>query len=210
MDWATLKLITDRLGIYPTSLVANGEPVIANPSVAVLIGHTPGTGAWAVDGQEEWHWNKPIASMVIDKLISKGIGAITVQRTKESYGAAMRHYAKVLNAIPTMRAVVELHFNSASNPRAEGHEYIYAGQDGRQLATFLNASHSSVFPQQRDRGIKKPFMGRGSGFLKSLKAAAVIAEPAFGSNYTEWDKFRGEQNAYATALAEGIAQYLDK
>lgn len=210
VDWAMLKLVTDRLGVFPSSLVANGEPVIDSPEVAILIGHTPGTGAWSVDGQEEWHWNKPVVRMVIEKLIERGVGAITVQRTKEAYSPAVKHYAKVLNAIPTVRAVVELHFNSAGSPTAGGHEYVYAGQGGRELAICMSASHSSTFPWQRDRGIKRPFHGRGSSLLKSLKAAAVIAEPAFGSNPTEWDRFKGEQEAYATALTEGIAKYLDK
>ncbi len=207
LDWAALKLVSDRLGILSSNRFANGTPIVAAPQAAILVGHTAGTGAYATDGQEENLFNTPIAIDIIEKLDKFGVKAIMVERKEEGYKEAMKHYAKVLNAIPTIRAAVELHFNSGP-PSAHGFEHIYTGSGGRVLATSLNAAHNSRFFWQRNRGIKRPFMGRGATFLNSLKAAACIIEPAFGSNLIEWERFKEERDAHSSSVALGITDYL--
>lgn len=209
VDWAFLKLVSDRLKVCPRDLVVDGSPIITEPEAAILVGHTAGTGYYAVDGQEEWHFNSPIAIQVVLKLEQLGVKAVIVPRTIESYSLAMKHYAKVINAIPTIKAAVEMHFNAAG-PSAHGFEHLYTGVAGRGLATALNLEHADHHPWQRNRGVKRPWMGRGAPFMRSLKCACSLIEPAFGSNLDEWTRFSKEQDAYSSAVAQGIYNYLRK
>lgn len=214
-DWAYHKLVAEKLGSITsqeqTSPGIKEQP--SGPQAAILIGHTPGTGADAFDGVNEWEWNEVVRDLVLEKLDKLGVNAISIQRTELNYGDAVEAYAEDINKMDSIKAIVELHFNSSDSEDAEGYEYIENGDLGARLARVLANSHGKTFPWQKSRGhngIRKPFRGRGNQFLKAFREAAVICEPAFGSNKDEWTKMRDMRDEYASSIATGILNYLNE
>lgn len=173
-------------------------------------GHAEG-GATTHDGKfSEWKWNQMIARLVAMELHDRhGIACYLIDDYGErSYGAAMAWLGAELRALGNIRLAVELHFNSAS-ATANGHEWLhYPGcPQGRILATEMHLAMIRLFPGIRARGVKTPIEGRGEAFLRLTHCPAVIAEGFFGSSVHDWGRISTQPERYATALADGIANY---
>lgn len=186
--------------------------------VALCVGHSrkinghPEGGAVSVGGVSEWTYNCELAAMV-QVLLAKGRVNSRVYSEYEGgwYGTAQRWLASVLR-LDHVTLAVEFHFNSSDNPTANGHEWLYWGTSvrGKILAQSLHAEMCLGVPQLKARGIKpKTASDRGAEFLKGTHCPAVILEPFFGSNASDWQTAADRKNSIARAIAAGILEYLD-
>ncbi len=186
--------------------------------VGLCIGHSrlingrPEGGAVAADGTNEWHYNLGLAEMIAGFLMEQRIPSVTVAKYDGTgYGSAQRWLAGHLEDIGVTVAV-ELHFNAADDPAANGHEWLYwhASANGKRLATSLDAEICLQQTGTKRRGPKPRFAGdRGAEFLRFTHCPAVICEPFFGSNAGDWQAAQTHKAKIARGIAEGIADYLD-
>jgi N-acetylmuramoyl-L-alanine amidase len=189
--------------------------------IALCVGHsrrladgTPEGGAITCDGgTSEWEWNAALARLIAAELHdAHGIAAeIVNDYGPRGYGSAMRWLGGTcLRGFPGLRLAVELHFNSADDPAASGHEWLYwpGSIKGKLAATELHLAMCRDFPAIRPRGVKIPPDARGAAFLRETPCPAVIAEPFFGSNPRDWDAARARPEKLAATLAAGLAAAL--
>lgn len=184
-------------------------------TVAICVGHSRkgDEGAVSVDGTTEWDYNYRVAMTLADTLRELGCfePIAYVVYPRKSYGAAIRWLADRLRS-DGAEIAVELHFNAAS-PSAHGYEYLHwrHSRKGRLLAQSLLDAQSSEYPSSHNRGLKPKDRGdRGATFLRLTHCPAVICEPFFGSNETEWRLHADEQGRLAMCYADGIARYFSR
>jgi N-acetylmuramoyl-L-alanine amidase len=184
--------------------------------IAICVGHSRmgDMGALSVTGVSEWHYNGDIAKRVRRKLMEMDCDACVIDKyPRPGYASAMEWLAGDLNRRGVVCAV-ELHFNSSDNPLSHGHEWLHWGASApsRALAQALQGAMVTAFPEIRSRGLVsiETTKNRGGLFLARTPCPAVIAEPFFGSNRGEWELFAGEREAYASALADGLAKWKGK
>jgi N-acetylmuramoyl-L-alanine amidase len=177
--------------------------------IAICIGHSrPGdTGAESVAGISEHVFNSRIGAKLASILTARGM-ACTVISTYQgnSYGAAIKWLASHLATLQATVAI-ELHFNASANPQATGHEWLYwnASSPGRELAMQMERQMYRAFPTLRGRGLKALFAkDRGAEFLRATSCPAVICEPFFGTNESDWQLIRNHENRYAQVLADAL------
>ena len=185
--------------------------------IALCIGHSrqvkgqPEGGAYSVDGVNEHQYWSTVAPMIEGELAAAGVPSVIVDHYQGTgYGSAMRWLAGRLRELDAA-AAIELHFNSAS-PRATGHEWLYwhSSRLGRLLALSLDESFSDEFVAgMHARGAKPRTAGhRGAEFLRLTHCPAVIAEPFFASNATDWRIAVEHRERVAEAIAAGIAAWV--
>jgi len=181
--------------------------------VGICIGHSRSEeqGAWSVGGVSEWAFNVRVGALLKRHLYDMGIASIVYDAYEgRSYGSSMRWLSDRMHNDGVTLAL-ELHFNSAS-PTAEGCEMLYYhnSTSGKKLAGCLQVEVVSEY-NSKNRGIKalKRF-SRGGGFLVRTKCPAVVCEPFFGSNYSEWNKHATSRNRLAQAYARGVNNFLSK
>lgn len=181
--------------------------------VAICVGHSRigDTGARSVGGCNEWIYNRAVAQELQSELEHHGIKATIISEyPRKTYLGAMTWLRIQLDHIGATLAI-ELHFNAADNPDAQGFEYLHAGSPrGMHLAACLIHAHSQNIPlTQRNRGMKAVGRAeRGGGFLHRITQPAVICEPFFGTNPDEWNFYRSNANQLAKSYAAGIARYV--
>ena len=186
--------------------------------IALCIGHSrlvkgqPEGGARSGDGVSEHQYWSIVAPMIESELADAGVPAVIVDYYEGTgYTAAMRWLAGRLRELDAA-AAIELHFNSAT-PRATGHEWLYwhNSRRGRSLALSLDESFSDAFDGcLMARGAKpRTPEHRGAEFLRLTHCPAVIAEPFFGSNATDWRIAVDHRECAAESIAEGIAAWLE-
>lgn len=170
---------------------------------------SPEGGAVAADGAtNEWKFNRSLALLVQDRLRGRKIESVVIDSYGPGgYSTAMRALRRRLEAMPSIRAAVELHFNSGP-PTAKGHEWLYwrESRAGHALATALDRAMREHCPWSTPRGVKpRDREDRGAGFLLQTPVPAVIAEPFFGSNPQEWAMATAAMPMIAEAMAAGIS-----
>jgi len=80
---------------------------------------------------------------------------------------------------------IEFHFNGSSNPDVNGNEVLYYSQGGKEIASLLDSSLDRL--PNRDRGIKQlSSSDNGYSFVSKGASLAIIAEPFFGSNQSDY------------------------
>jgi N-acetylmuramoyl-L-alanine amidase len=180
--------------------------------VALVIGHDPKeSGAQgeftATDGTRvkvsEYPYNVVVSGKVRQRLSAeKGIHIHDVRRHLcGGYHGMVRH----VNGIDPAFAV-ELHFNAADDPKANGTETLFwhASERSRELATIFQAAVITRW-QLRDRGLKPINLGeRGAPFLRGTRCPAIICEPFFGSNAKEMQHAMDRVDQLAAAYADAI------
>lgn len=181
------------------------------PRAAICIGHSrPGDkGAVSVDGISEWDWNRGIGEETVDVLRGLGVETSFCDHYEgNDYGRAMYWLAEQLR-LTRADCAIELHFNAAG-PAASGHEYLYwhSSSKGRALAKALAAHHPLDNAARGEMGIKALAGDRGSGFLSKTPCPAVICEPFFGSNVTDWERARHHRSDLARAYGTAVAEFL--
>jgi N-acetylmuramoyl-L-alanine amidase len=185
--------------------------------IAICIGHSRSgdKGAVSVTGMTEHAFNTRLGNDVAALLTNIGHPVEVITHYEgHCYTAAQKwlgEYLKKQNAT----LAIELHFNSADNPKAQGYEYLHHEDShrGRDLATALHSAHRVRFAGNVNRGIK-PIApgGRGFEFLRRTPCPAVICEPFFGSNEVEWTLYNKEtgRDRLAEAYAAGIRAFLNQ
>ena len=182
--------------------------------IAICIGHSrPGDGgAVSWGGISEHAYNLQLGRMVVAELLQRGLPATLISAYEGGgYGEAMQWLAAEHRRI-NAQVTVELHFNSADNPAAGGHEWLFwaTSLQGRFLAQALERLMASAFPALARRGIKsiRGRTDRGSGYLRLTPCPAVICEPFFGSCPADWQMAVDHQERIAAVIAGGLAEWL--
>lgn len=182
--------------------------------VAICVGHSRrgDKGAASLSGVTEWDYNSKVAECLGRLLKQRGFTSQVIDDyPKSTYRGAMDW---LRSRTPTSKfdIILELHFNSFSDTKANGYEYLYMDEsdEGEKLATALNESHLATSRWQAERGARPVRKGyRGYSFLSKVAPPAVICEPFFGSNPTEWKLLADGQEEIAEIYADGIEQYFE-
>jgi N-acetylmuramoyl-L-alanine amidase len=159
----------------------------------------------------EWTFWKPLGFQITERLRKAGVDGVCIDHYEGgSYGAAMTLLATRLKKA-NVDAAVELHFNSATNKLASGHEWLHwaGSQRGAALANALENRYARTFQEARRRGVLSRSAGdRGALFLERTHCPAVICEPFFGSNATEWRTACRGESQLVLALGGGILDWV--
>jgi N-acetylmuramoyl-L-alanine amidase len=187
--------------------------------VALCVGHSrpgldgkPEGGARSATGVSEWEYNSRLARLIAEELHdAHDISSMLIDRyAGGGYGSAMRWLGRTLREEGDIALAVELHFNAADG-KARGHEWLHwhSSAKGKRAALEMHLVFSNAFPQIPARGVKpKTSADRGAGFLQATHCPAVIAEPFFGDNPTDWKLAKDFPGSIARAIARGIANAL--
>lgn len=108
-----------------------------------------------------------------------------------------------LHAQNAVDLAIEIHFNSAVDPNANGTECLYHSLHNRELAARISGKVSAALGT-RDRGAVRRLT---LGWLKATTPPAVIVEVLFLSNDSEAATMILKQGFHATvarAIAEGV------
>jgi len=185
---------------------------MTKPVFALCVGHSRSgdRGAASVDGTSEHRYNSDLARRIRLILADQGIETVIVN-TYEGHGytAAMTWLGNHLKQLGA-KGCVELHFNSAENDAATGHEFLYWQESypGRELARSIDWQFRQTLESLRPRGTKPvTASGRGAEFLRRTPCPAAICEPFFGSNPRDWAFATTEKDEIALAIATGIAAW---
>lgn len=191
-------------------------------TIAICIGHSrridgrrDGGAVSCKPQSTEWAYNDALGRMIVERLHDQfGIDAELVNDYQGSgYGAAMRWLAGYLRGLGKIKLAVELHFNSADNAQARGHEWLHwhASSKGKLLAAELSTAFSLAQPKIPARGVKALDDGsRGAEFVRLTHCPAVICEPGFGSNQADWDALRLNPELIALTLATALASAVKR
>jgi N-acetylmuramoyl-L-alanine amidase len=130
------------------------------------------------------------------------------------YGAEIRRVYKEVDDWGA-DASIELHFNSAGDPRASGTETLSSGSEKSSILAQEVQMEMVESLGLRNRGIiirNERTKGRGYESLVTGKAPAILTEPFFGSGTA--DKAASdsefERQKIAEAILEGAARALSK
>jgi hypothetical protein len=185
--------------------------------IALCVGHSreinwrPEGGAFSVGGESEHAYWSSLAPIIAQALLPVD-SCIVMRYEGIGYGGATRWLAGRLREVGAT-AAIELHFNSFGDERKEGHEWLcwYASARGIDLAQSMRESYGAAFPTMKDRGIKLRFPAdRGAEFLRLTHCPAVIAEPFFGSNYSDFAFAHENRERIAVAMAAGIRAWCGR
>lgn len=186
------------------------------PSVAIVTGHHPDSPGANLElegfSTSEYEFWKPLARELantlehdLQRLDPTGV-AYVIERPNE------RPDSELTNKINATGAdcAIELHFNSFSDPSANGTEMLHwhSSSEGKSLAHELHERTITALGT-RGRGLKQVSSGgRGDVFLGSTRMPAVICEPAFGSNPEDAWKLLTGQADLLRAYREAIIDFL--
>lgn len=191
-------------------------------TIAISAGHNYGTGARARDGTDEHTFNTVIINHLKELLRCQGHTVHVLHRKKFlGYTAAMRDLARQMRDLGSDLAL-ELHFNSSST-EANGFEYLHwlGSKKGKLLAQCLGQSQAAFTPDIRSRGDKgarslwyhswndgKAYSNRGGAYVYLTPCPAVICEPGFASNESDFRVMKQCPQDLAHSYATGIRLYL--
>jgi|TARA_B100000427_G_scaffold329827_1_gene348253 N-acetylmuramoyl-L-alanine amidase len=163
------------------------------------------TGSYVVS---EWDFNRDIARR-IGQLLDVDF-KIYSDYELNTYSAAIRNVARKMRC-DGVKAAVELHFNAAS-PAANGHEWLYwhSSKGGKRLAETMRSEMEDTYPNMVSRGSKpRVSRQRGSAFLRETYCYAIIAEPFFGTNSSEWEMINRNRGKLAGVYARALTQFVN-
>lgn len=170
--------------------------------LALVIGHGPkiDKGAESADGTTELDWNTELADL-IKQNIGNALDVVIIHRVTERIPPVAQVNATAADF------TVELHCN-ASDGAASGTEMICLPTSPRAnaLATLLQRAAVAVL-NLKDRGVKPPQNGRGTGFLKGTKMPAVIVETLFIDNPKDLARGNAVKFALAAAYAKAFTTF---
>lgn len=190
-------------------------------AIAICIGHSRWAGGRRDGGAvscppavNEWEYNVVLGRAVARRLRDvHGIAAeVFAEYLGTGYSGSMHWLAWQLRELG-VRLAAELHFNSAEDPAARGHEWLHweGSAKGRLAAVELHTSMCALRSGIPARGVKQAGPGgRGAAFLRLTHCPAVICEPFFGTNRADWAWAREHAADLARAIAEGLAAALHR
>lgn len=180
--------------------------------VAILVGHnSKQQGAFSKElNMSEWEYNKLIANYLHQKHVD--MYDIYFRQPHQSYRSQMQEVLDEINK-KNYDLVVELHFNSHTDDKAEGSTGLH------YKANSKTKYYLHIFQDLLKRiwgVVKRPLIpiqlsdinrvNGAYGVLKS-KADYVLLEPFFGSNPQEAVKFKSYLQ-YADTLDTSIRKFL--
>jgi len=169
---------------------------------AVLIGHrSKRQGAFSETLQQsEFQFNEPIAEMLSD--------VADIYYRPNTPGVSETYRVKqVLNKVNKKKydLVVELHFDSFSDQRANGCSALHyiTNRKTKELAQyFVNEVNSRIGIRKRSLIPIKSRKQRGGTFIIHSKADAILLEPFFGSNRDDCYKIMNCKREYAQIIRD--------
>lgn len=184
--------------------------------LAIIIGHTwrsPGAYSAAL-GRSEYPFNEVVAGYVLAAALDAGRGNDVAIFRRDGGGIPAAYAAAKAWGMRDGEkfATIEIHFNSAGDPSAQGTETLYVSEISRPLAESVQREMVS-FLKLKDRGAKHPWQGRGEASLTAIPGVPqILVEPFFGSSNPD----RGpdlvddadEQRALAKAILRGALNVL--
>lgn len=171
--------------------------------IAIVVGHRKNKkGAYSQFlGQSEYDFNGKVASHLID--VADIIFRPDIPFASESY---MRK--KVLEQINDKNydLVIELHFNSFHDKRANGVtalHYITNSETKCIAQKFVDAISEEFFIKKRDLMPISSIKERGGQMIVKSEPNYILLEPFFGSN-KEALKFRHNEKMYADVIRQTL------
>ena len=196
-----------------SNLVGEGSeapPASVGPKlkVGLFVGHNKGTGATAIDGEDEWESRNKLATLAAELLQSRGYFAYVIQRNPNvGYAAAMREHGATSKRLD-LDLAIELHFN-AFNGEAHGAEILVASTSTLETlgAAFIDAT-KAAYPGRvlRSGGAKLNREGRGRLFNLHQPCPSGIYEPCFGDS-PEWREYSSDPAKEAYYLADIVERF---
>lgn len=184
----------------------------AKGRIALVVGHTEGTGSQSIDGRDEWRTRELVARRAKEMLADRGYAVRIFYRDgRLSYGAAMAAHGRAIDRWQADIAI-ELHFNSATK-KATGTECICISDAGAEVARDVCAGWHEDFPDlplRRAEGVYRKTRGNGVGFCRAPRCPAVVWEPFFASHPEEGPAMLDDPGAEAAGLVRGIENYFEK
>lgn len=191
--------------------------------LAIVVGHTAKyVGAFAVAplSLHEYHYNLEVARLIAQFAPQYDIEAMVFLR-KDSVGdrgetsldprrECYMNVNRYLNGIEHA-AIIELHFNSFSDPSVHGTETLYQCPSSETFATYIQGAVCVAFNRigGENRHTKLLKDGdRGHYNLSLAEAPAVIVEPFFGTNGRDAEMGKNLKAQYAEALCIGTEIFL--
>jgi hypothetical protein len=178
--------------------------------IGLAVGHSRrgDSGAYTVgpDSVSEYGFNTNLLPLITPLL--KVPYRIYDDYKASSYVGAMTFLSNKMRE-DKVDACIELHFNAAS-PKATGHEWLHweSSCGGKRLATKLKEEMDAAYPELASRGVKPRGKGqRGALFLRSTPCYACIAEPFFGSSYSDVSLIQADVGKLAAVYARGINNF---
>lgn len=177
-------------------------------NVAIVIGHTSDAqGAYGNYGQGEWQFNDELMMEMAqrDMLSTDEVTVFVLYHDAsiKSYTKRQKAMHKRIDEIGC-EVSIELHFNSFHRPEANGNEVLYCSKGGKKVADIFD-EEMDILPN-RDRGVKKVSLpdDRGAGFCCRGKSKAIILEPFFGANQTDYIYGGKNRMLLMTAISNGL------
>ena len=159
-------------------------------SIAVIIGHT--------------YINKGANGLIepefdFNKMVSNGLFVDVFTHSAFTVGYSRRQ-KETANKTKDYDYTFELHYNSSSNPMANGCEalYYYRNQKGKEASLLFCAEMENLGLKNRGAKPLHNKNQRGYGFVVAQKPTAIILEPFFGSNASDVSKV--DVKSYVHAL----------
>ena len=175
--------------------------------VAIIIGHAHDRrGADSVWLEPEFDYNTDVANY-LKELAPCMYHIFFHSGYKKGYSAMIKATANRINQ-GDFDLVIELHYNMAASSTANGCMFLYHynSKKGKEWAEKLSKGVSSVM-DVKNLGAK-PLKSTDNGYLAVTypNPPALIAEPFFGSNKSDSQKFdeEKEKRRYAQAIHHSI------
>lgn len=171
---------------------------------AIVIGHGPriDKGAVSQDGRvNELQWNRELAIHMHAALGKLGIQSYHVNRVTERLQPV-----KETN-VTGADCAIELHLNSADG-KASGTEMIAISPNGIKFGQLLLTAAIRALGLP-NRGVKKPWRGRGERWLKGTRMPAVIVESFFIDNENDLEIGTSRIHRLGSAYAQAISEFLN-
>ena len=186
---------------------------MVNDEIIVFAGHYTHDPGCVVDGVTEHTYTTIVADKTVKQAYDEGLPVL------RGINSQLWHKIDWINTNhPASNGVIEIHFNCATNPKAQGTEVLYhAGSyHGKLLAAciyrqLIQALWNHRSPKIKCRGMKTDeTIHWHLGFLSHTIPPAVITESLFLSNESEREMLLTEevQNKIANAHIEGIKDYM--
>lgn len=197
----------------PTKPVDTIEPEDNFPFVFIVGHNEKSKGATNYLGEQEWDFNKRIASKAINKLEDLGVNsAILFRPVGVGYSKQVEDIVEQATKLGAIFGIC-MHFNDASSVNASGTEVLISNTqwpEDEQFADYLTdeLNRKLGIKERGNDGIKVVSRGHnGFGMINGLNEAGVMSvliEPCFARNRKESKRVFEEEDNYVDILVDAV------